>query len=560
MNAFMEPKLDGTTGMFDVIVAGAGPAGMTLALDLGRRGVRVLLVERNEQPGPWPKMERTNARSMEIYRRLGLADAIRAVGYTPETSMDVFTAIDLATPIARLQYPTVAEQRAWIAETCDGSAPLEPYQLVSQYALEPALKAAVDAEPNVCVRFGHELTRFEQGADGVTVHARRGDGTGCVFGARYLAGCDGGASRVRKALGIRLEGRGDIKRMSQVQFRSGTLYDRIQIGKGRHYYLADGAIVVVQGNRTDFTLHTDLSADTDFEPVIRRYIPVDFDCEVLRVNEWTLHLLVAEHYRKGRVFLAGDAVHRVIPTGGLGMNTAVGDAIDLGWKLAAAVHGWGGPRMLDSYEIERRAVGLFNRQASGWASEGPVQWRAAVTPNMLGHDTAGARARSSRRSRRRSSAACTTCWARRWVTTTQVRRSSRPSPERRPNGNSRATCPPRNRARGCRTSGWLAGAPSSTSWAADTPCCVSRARRTRPACRARSKPWVRRCRSSSSRIPALPPSTKRLLLLRPDLHVAWRGSRLPLDLAALARQVTGHDLLPQLDPRNEASEEHAVAS
>ncbi|GAB3045545.1 FAD-dependent monooxygenase [Stenotrophomonas tumulicola] len=379
---------------YDVIVVGAGPAGLTLAIDMGQRGVRVLLLERNAEPGPWPKMERTNARTMEFYRRLGLAQAIRAEGYPADASMDVFAAVDLATPIAHLRYQTVAEQRSWIARTRDGTAPLEPYQLVSQYALEPVLKSAAERTPGVTVCFGHALMGFEQDESAVSATVCNAAGMEICVTARYLVGCDGGASFVRKTLGIPLEGEGGIKQMRQVQFRSQTLYDRIPIGKGRHYYLADGAIVVTQGNRVDFTLHTDLPADTDFEPVIRRYIPVDFDLEVLRVNDWTLHLLVAARYADRRVFLAGDAVHLVIPTGGLGMNTAVGDVLNLSWKLAAAVQGWAGEGLLASYEIERRPVGLFNRDASGWAAQGPALWQQQVTSEALVRGDAGVAARA----------------------------------------------------------------------------------------------------------------------------------------------------------------------
>lgn len=380
---------------YDVIVSGAGPAGMTLAIDLGRRGVRVLLLERNSEPGPWPKMERSNARSMEIFRRLGLAEKIRAVGYPEDTSMDVFVATSLAGPaILRLRYPTAGEQRARIAAVNEGTEPLEPYQLVSQYALEPVLKEAADSTPNVTVSFGHEITGFDQDEDGVTVRAIGAGGVEQAYRASYLVGCDGGSSLVRKSLGIALEGDGGIARMSQVQFRSEELYDRIPMGKGRHYYLADGSIFVVQGNRKDFSLHSLLPADADFVPVIRSLIPEGVDFEVLRANDWTLHLLVAERYRDRRVFIAGDAAHLVIPTGGLGMNTAIGDVIDLSWKLAATVQGWGGPQLLDSYEIERRSVGLFNREASHWAAAGPAAWRAAVTPELYEQGPAGERARA----------------------------------------------------------------------------------------------------------------------------------------------------------------------
>jgi hypothetical protein len=198
----------------------------------------------------------------------------------------------------------------------------------------------------------------------------------------YLAGCDGGTSTVRKKLGIALQGRGSIRELVQVIFRSEDLYERIVTGKGRHYQFADaaGSSMVAQGTRKEFTLHSSLPPDTDFRPIIRDLIGFPCDFEIRHVVPWRHHLLVAERYRDGRVFLAGDAVHLVIPSGGLGMNTGVGDAFDLSWKLAGTIKGWGGPGLLDSYEQERRPIGIRNVAAAGWASEGVPIWRALVTP------------------------------------------------------------------------------------------------------------------------------------------------------------------------------------
>jgi 2-polyprenyl-6-methoxyphenol hydroxylase-like FAD-dependent oxidoreductase len=382
---------------FDVIVVGAGPVGLTLAIDLGQRGVRTLLVEQDATTKAWPKMDRSNARTMEFYRRLGIADEVRAAGYPPEGSMDVFIVTRLVDPpLARLEYPSVAEHRATIAGTTDGSEPLEPYQLVAQNDLEPVLKRVAESTPNVTVRFGRRLIDFVQDHAGVTVTLDDLYGGQETARAGYLVGSDGGISAIRKKLGIRLEGRGGLRQLRQITFRSEELYEKIPIGKGRHYYVADaeGSAFVVQGSRRDFTLNIAIDEGADLEQAVRDRVGFDFDFTVRNSTSWKLHLLLAERYREGRVFLAGDAVHLVIPTGGLGMNTGIGDAIDLAWKLAGTVHGWGGPGLLDSYETERRSIGARNVQASGWAAEGMGLWREAVTSEIAEDTPAGAAVRA----------------------------------------------------------------------------------------------------------------------------------------------------------------------
>jgi 2-polyprenyl-6-methoxyphenol hydroxylase-like FAD-dependent oxidoreductase len=375
--------MDTETTTYDVLVAGAGPVGLTLAIDLGRRGVRCLIIERSPTTLPYPKMDRSNARTMEFYRRLGIADRVRALGYPPDNPMDVFLTTRLSDPpITVLRYPSVAERRKQIAESPNGAWLLEPYQLVSQNQLEPLLKEVAEGTPNVTVRYGCELVEFGQDMRGVSVTICSVDGTTETLRCGYLAGCDGGTSTVRKELGIKLEGRGNIRRLVQVIFRSEDLYERIVTGKGRHYQFADvaGSSMVAQGTRKEFTLHSSLPPDTDFRPVIQDLIGFPCEFEIRHVIPWRHHLLVAERYRDGRVFLAGDAVHLVIPSGGLGMNTGVGDAFDLSWKLAGTIKGWGGPGLLDGYEQERRPIGIRNVAAAGWASEAVPIWRALVTP------------------------------------------------------------------------------------------------------------------------------------------------------------------------------------
>jgi 2-polyprenyl-6-methoxyphenol hydroxylase-like FAD-dependent oxidoreductase len=364
-----------------VLIVGAGPVGLTLALDLGRRGVRCTLVEKNPTSIQLPKMERCNARTMEIFRRLGVMEDVRAAGLRADAPMDVFLARSMSdeTALCHLPYPSPAAAKAEIAAHNDGR-PLEPYQLISQYTLEPLLRRLVEELPAVTVRFGCELTGFTDHGDGVTGELRPAAGGSETIRARYIVGCDGGASTVRKQLGIKLVGQGAIRKLRQALFYAPELYERIPMGRGRHYHLAVPPLfpfIIIQDSAEHWTLHAAAQSDAEMETIFRDSVAMPIAIEMLSVNEWTQHLLCAEAYRDGNAFIAGDAAHLVIPTGGLGMNTGVGDAIDLGWKLAATLAGWGGPALLDGYEAERRPIGLRNVKASGAAMEGRLGWRAA---------------------------------------------------------------------------------------------------------------------------------------------------------------------------------------
>jgi len=361
----------------EVLVVGAGPVGLTLAIALGQAGVRCTLVERKDAPQFLPKMERCNARTMEIFRRMGLAARVRAAGLPADVPMDVYIVQAMnRPPLLRFPHPSVSEARREIDACSDGSMPLEPYQLISQYTLEPLLKTVAESLPTVTVRFGNDLLSFEQDDEGVTAHLRNGD-----IRARYLVGCDGGGSTVRQQLGIGLEGEGDILRLRQALYRCDELFERIPIGpgpgKGRHYHVADGqaTFLIMQDSTRHWTLHAVVERDEDMAAQFEKTLGVPLKYEMLYVGEWKQNLLLAERYRERRVFLAGDAVHLVVPTGGLGMNSGVGDAVDLAWKLAGALRGWGGPGLLDAYEIERRQVGSRNVAASRYASLGRRKWR-----------------------------------------------------------------------------------------------------------------------------------------------------------------------------------------
>src|SRR5882757_118986 len=294
---------------------------------------------------------------MEFYRRLGLADQIRAASRFRDIPMDVVIATHLCGKrLLQLSYASVTAMQEAGRRCNDGTLPLEPYQLISQYTLEPLLKSAVESLPN---------------ADGRTAKIR----------TRYMVGCDGGGSTVRKQLGIELEGRGRISQQRQIFFRSDTLFSQLPFGPGRHYHFPSG-MLVVQDDLRHFMANTGSVSVPAPDVLLQEIFRISVPFEVLNVALWHQNLLVAERYLDRRVFLAGDAVHLVIPTGGLGMNTGVGDAIDLSWKLAGTLAGCGGPNLLSSYELERRPVGLHNRDVSGRAAAGVNSWRAACRPEI----------------------------------------------------------------------------------------------------------------------------------------------------------------------------------
>jgi 2-polyprenyl-6-methoxyphenol hydroxylase-like FAD-dependent oxidoreductase len=366
---------------YEVLIVGGGPVGLTLAIDLGQRGVRCLLVDKRPEPSFLPKMERCHPRTMEHFRRLGIADAVRAAGYPLDLPFDAFLVNTLAEPaIARLPRPSVETARTQARAQNDGRHPAEPSQIISQYALEPLLKSVAERTPGVTVRFGCELLSFEEKPGGVTARVKEAGGERMVS-ALYLAGCDGGSSTVRAALGFRLEGKPDIGRQAQALFRCDALFERMGkvegLGKGCHYYRADDrwTFLITQGDTHQFSLHAMVEDENELPAIFEELVAAPIAYETLYLGKWTMRLMLADRYAAGRVFLAGDAVHLVTPIGGLGMNTGIGDAIDLAWKLAARLKGWGGDRLLASYETERRAIGDRNVKAAEHAYWARRVWR-----------------------------------------------------------------------------------------------------------------------------------------------------------------------------------------
>jgi 2-polyprenyl-6-methoxyphenol hydroxylase-like FAD-dependent oxidoreductase len=247
---------------------------------------------------------------------------------------------------------------------------------ISQVVLEPVLKDILERRAkHVGIRFGWALESFEQDAEGVTSVIRSPEtGETQTVRSRYLVGCDGAGSVTRSQLGIGLD---DMMagsdpaagRMYMIHFRSRDRAFFERFGTVWHVQAPHDGTVIAQNDLDTWTLHVPLPPDAAVDAIdpaafLRERLGANVACEILVANAWKPRLVVAERYGDGRVWLAGDSAHQVVPTGGYGMNTGVGDAVDIGWKLEALLSGWGGPQLLPAYEIERRHVGLRNRAAS----------------------------------------------------------------------------------------------------------------------------------------------------------------------------------------------------
>lgn len=380
-----------------VVIAGAGPVGLTLAIALGQEGIAVRLFEKRPNFGKLPKMERCNARTMENYRRLGIEDDIRRAGLDNDMPMDVFICHeDLARPpLVTHRYDSVNKLKAQYRTTRDGSTAAVPYQLISQYTLEPLLYDIALRYPSINIEFDQELVGFVQDNESVTVSLRSGSGRMSEIRADYVVGCDGAASTVRDLLGFTLEG-DSLLAMKQALFYCDDLLDRIQMGKGRHYHIADdkNSFLIVQDDKKHFSLHATVATDEEMAPLFEKIVGFPIDYKTLYVGGWQQRLMLANRYRDRRVFIAGDAAHLVIPTGGLGMNTGHGDAMDLSWKLTAVLNSWGGPELLDSYEAERRPTAARNIAASRRAAQGRRTWRDMWRPEIAEDTPDGGKARA----------------------------------------------------------------------------------------------------------------------------------------------------------------------
>src|SRR6476619_1713774 len=343
-----------------VIIVGGGPVGVALAVQLGIRGISCALVESRAELGRIPKGQNLTHRTLEHFYFMGIVDELRAARFLPPGF-----AIGEITSYGNLNSPY------WFAPA--GRELVHDYYFqkndrLPQYQMEKVLRAKMATLPKVEARFGWTATKVEQDAAGARVTVTR-DGATEVLEGEYVVGCDGGHSIVREQIGIPRSGHDFDQLMVLIVLRSRELHDELgkrfppkSIYRAMHpdlngYWKFFGRIDVGEG----FFFHAPVPKDTtrdnfDFMGLLREATGFPFEATLDHVGFWDLRVAVAEKYQVGRVFIAGDAAHSHPPYGGFGLNNGLEDAVNLGWKLAARLHGWGGDGLLRSYGEERRPV------------------------------------------------------------------------------------------------------------------------------------------------------------------------------------------------------------
>ena len=361
--------MSATPNRYPVVIAGGGPTGLALAAELGWRGVSCLVVEQGDGSVEFPTTNLVNTRTCEHLRRWGLADEVRyRSGFPSDYPRNyVFVTRMNGYEIARFDHPAAADPAARSPYSPEGRI------WVSKPFFDPILQRHVRNLPGVEVRYGTAFESFRQNGQSVAVTV-----VDIESGARseietdYFVGCDGGRSNVRRQLDVELKGEFSQGMNVAVLFRS-PLLSVSGYGPAVQYQIINadiqGAIAAVDGRelwRLNIRgVKPDQIDSLDAAGKLGHALGKDVPFEIIAVRPWTGHCVVAERYREGRVFLAGDAAHLLWPAGGFGMNTGVGDAVDLGWKLATMLQGWGGSKLLDSYEPERRPIGMRNVQEAG---------------------------------------------------------------------------------------------------------------------------------------------------------------------------------------------------
>jgi 2-polyprenyl-6-methoxyphenol hydroxylase-like FAD-dependent oxidoreductase len=344
-----------------ILIVGGGPVGLALAADLGRRGIECTLVEQGDGTIYHPRANTINSRTMEFCRRWGIAEEVRQAGTPPDFPLDIIYCTGLTGyTLARVDRPTYGGHKP-LATTPERS------QRCNQLFFDPILRKLAGNFPSVELRYRCRFESFTETADGVLceVHDLAGDRRETIK-ARFLVACCAGRSSVPKALGVRWEGQPVLSYHLNVFLKIKELWTRHDKGKAAFYFFIDESgggpsLIELDGNelwRLGLSLgQQPVAADAvDIPAIVEEFMGGDIPYEVVSVLPWTCRGIVADTWSRGNIFLAGDAVHQHAPTGGFGMNTGLGDAVDLAWKLAAAVDGWGGPALLESYETERKPV------------------------------------------------------------------------------------------------------------------------------------------------------------------------------------------------------------
>ncbi|MEY3765107.1 MAG: 2,4-dichlorophenol 6-monooxygenase [Pseudomonadota bacterium] len=400
MTATLEP---------DVLIVGAGPVGMTLALCLAQRRVRCTVVEmKAAHAATEVKCNHISARSMEIYRRLGVAVDLRASGLPDDYPHDVsYRTSTVGQEITRIHIP------GRLTRLTDHSGPdgwwptPEPPHRLNQRFIEPILARHVQQQPLIQCLYQHQVIEVQHNDDEALVRCRvLSNGSTVTLRARYVVGCDGGRSLVRKSIGAQLVGDEVVQRVQSTCVRAPDLMALMKAPAAWAMFTVNprrsGNVYAIDGRET-WLIHNYLrDHESDFESVDRDWairtilgVGPDFQYELLSKEDWIGRRLVADKLRQGRVFIAGDSAHLWVPYAGYGMNAGIADADNLAWHLAAQLEGWASPSALDAYERERLPI---TEQVSHFAmnhAHAMSQRRRAIPADI---EDAGDAADASRRS------------------------------------------------------------------------------------------------------------------------------------------------------------------
>ncbi|WP_296560637.1 FAD-dependent oxidoreductase [Pigmentiphaga sp.] len=384
-----------------VLIVGGGPVGLALAGDLGWRGIASTLIEKTDGAIHQAKMDMIGIRSMEFCRRWGIVQWVESAGYNRDYIQDCAWVNSLnGFEFGREPFPSPRTEPA---------PPQSPQkrERCPQNFFDPVLRRFAQRSGLADLQYETELLDLSEHADGVLARVRdHRMGITRTMVASYLVGTDGGASTVRQHLGIPMEGPDALTYTTNVIFRCDGL-ERMHRMRPAYRYIFIGpegtwaTLVAINGrDQWRFSLVGGAEKRTytheELRTAIIRAVGREFEFEILSVLPWVRRQLVARSYQTRRVFLAGDAAHLTSPTGGFGMNTGLQDAVNLSWKLAARIAGWGGDHLLATYEIEQRPVGLRNVAEATENLRRMLNPRVQQPPPELLDDTpGGAQARAA---------------------------------------------------------------------------------------------------------------------------------------------------------------------
>jgi len=539
-----------------VLIAGAGPVGLVLAMELAARGIDVTVLEpRRRLEPPNVKCNHVSARSMEILRRLGVAGAVRQAGLPEDYPHDIAYRITATgQELTRIPIPCRRDRYTAATGPDTGWPTAEPPHRINQIYLEPILFLHAEAQARIRILNRTALRDFEQDAQGVRAVAEHVDsGQRLNFDCDYLIGCDGGRSMVRKRIGAQLRGDAVVQRVQSTYIHAPDLLARFQHAPAWATFSLNprrsGNMYAIDG-RERWLIHNYLREDEpDFESVdrdacIRAILGVDagFRYDIISKEDWYGRRLVAERFRDRRVFLCGDSAHLWVPYAGYGMNAGIADAHNLAWLLAARLQGWGAPGILDAYEAERLPITeqvshFAMNHAHAMASQRKSVPDGIEQPGPEGDALRAALGRAAYDLNVQQYCCAGLNFGYFYDRSPLVAYDGEPAPGYSMGGFSASTVP------GCRTPYFeLANGtplydalgPGYTLLRFDPAIDATPLLR---AAQARGLPLA--VLDADRRDPRAAVYRHALLLSRPDQHVAWRGDALPADLHALAARLCG---------------------